>query len=106
MHQAISVRAILGAALVLLCGCTVTDTERKTGTDAVYLVEGTAACLGLCAPDRTDILAEMHRTCSWPAVPAVLARGSEDNGLVGVPHALWRFTCLELPRETELAEAR
>lgn len=101
----IAEKIAFGWIAFLLSACTLTDVERKVGTEETYLVTGTASCLGLCDPEREEIHEAMHAMCSWPAIPAIQARGSDDNGLLGVPHAVWRFTCLTVTPETDVASA-
>ena len=90
--------------LFMMTGCTKTAVERQVGSENTYNVTGTAACMWLCAPDREDVYLAMHQECRWPAVPAILVRGSEKNGFIGVPHTVWRFTCLTVDTETNVAE--
>ena len=90
--------------LRLMAGCTKTAVERQVGSENTYSVTGTAACMGLCESDREAVYAAMHQECRWPAGPAILERGSERNGLLGVPHTVWRFTCLTVSPETDVAE--
>lgn len=89
------------AAPLLLAACTVASTE--TALDQQFKVIGHASCVGFCEPERDAILQRMHDTCEWPAVPAVLAKGTRGNGLVGVPHAVWRFDCLTVGPDTQMA---
>jgi len=95
--------ALSALALLLVTGCTKTAIERQVGTDRTYSVTGTAACFGLCEPEPEKVYAAIHDKCTWPAVPAILVRGSEKNGLLGVPHTVWRFTCLTMDGETDVA---
>ncbi|MBK1670827.1 hypothetical protein CKO28_22680 [Rhodovibrio sodomensis] len=97
-----AILSLLG--LFMITGCTKTAIERQVGSENTYSVTGTAACLGLCAPDRDEVYQAMHQECRWPAVPAILVRGSAKNGLLGVPHTVWRFTCLSVDTETNIAE--
>ena len=90
--------------LFMVTGCTKTAIERQVGSENTYNVTGTAACMGLCEPDREDVYLAMHQECRWPAVPAILVRGSEKNGFIGVPHTVWRFTCLTVDTETNVAK--
>lgn len=87
---------------VTIAGCTNTSIEPQPGSER-RVAEATAACFGLCPPDREDLMAAMHRQCQWPSVPAIHVRGSEKNGLLGVPHAVWRFSCLTVSPATDLA---
>ena len=89
-------RWMIGGLLIALTSCTLINQERLRGDDNTFLVTATASCLGLCPPERAELYAAMHRQCRWPSVPAILTRGTESNGLLGVPHAVWRFTCLDL----------
>ena len=89
-----------GVCLILCLGasaCTLTDFDQVRGDGDAYVVTATASCLGFCAPERSALIAAMHARCAWPSVPAIQARGTESNGLLGVPHAAWRFTCLTVP---------
>lgn len=92
---------LLLALPLLLAGCTVASTE--PGLDGQHKVVGHASCVGFCKPERDAILERMHDTCAWPAVPAVLAKGTRGNGLIGVPHAIWRFDCLTVGPDTQVA---
>ncbi len=89
-------RVMIGALLIVVSGCTLIEQERMRGDENAFLVTATASCLGLCPPERAELHEAMHRQCRWPLVPAIHARGTEGNGLLGVPHAVWRYSCLDL----------
>lgn len=95
-------RYVLLLLAITVAGCTNTSIDPQPGSQRV-VATATAACFGLCPPDRQELMEAMHRQCEWPAVPAIHVRGSEKNGLLGVPHAAWRFSCLTVSPETELA---
>jgi len=80
--------------IVMLAGCTAPSIEHVPGNERLYTVTNPARCVGLCSPSRPEPFKAMHEKCSWPAVPAIHVRGHEPNGILGVPHAEWRFTCL------------
>ena len=80
--------------IVMLAGCAEPSIERVRGGDVLYTVTNPARCAGLCSPSDPEVFEAMHEKCSWPSVPAIHVRGQERNGILGVPHAAWRFTCL------------
>ena len=89
-------RAMIAALLIVVSGCTLIDQERMRGDENTFLVTATTSCFGLCPPERAELHEAMHRQCRWPSVSVIHARGTESNGLLGVPHDVWRYSCLDL----------